>query len=106
MKNRIITVYELIGFMKDNKAPKKIKIYDEEFELIENHYYLGGTFAPSNDLYYKIARGYATLNDTVEILEEKEEDKRKLPHLFSYWIGRLGAYEDVLDFVNKGDKND
>ncbi len=81
MRNKKITVYDLISLMKDGKAPKNIKIYDEEFKLIENHYYLGETYAPSNDLYYKMARGFVTLNDTVEIISEGNDEKTNLVDL-------------------------
>ncbi len=66
-----ITIYELIGLIKDNKAPKKIKIYDDIFELLATHYYLNGILEREKDLYYKISGGYAILNDTVEILPEE-----------------------------------
>lgn len=72
-----ITMYELLGLVKDGKAPKKIKYkavileYDEE--LTDYYYYhnrnlFGYVFTACNDF----------LNDEVEIIEEPKKIK-KLP---------------------------
>lgn len=78
-----ITIYELLGLIKDGKAPKKIKYedkiytfydfvcgyYEEGFAGINNKKFL--TFR--NEQYYKV------LNDEVEILDEEEfEDIKPL----------------------------
>ncbi len=111
---KIITMYELLGLIKDDEAPKKIKIYDDIFELYGNHYYLANkVYDVSNDLYHKLAGGYAMLNDTIEILSEENKMKemvyqkdRKTEVLYSgtykgydFYIMNLGthptAYVDV-----------
>ncbi len=74
MKNKEITIYELIGLIKDGKAPKKIKIKENVFELIVSRYYLNKEFLVDNDLFYKITLGYITLDDTVEILPEENDE--------------------------------
>lgn len=67
-----ITMYELLGLVKDGKAPKKIKYkavileYDEE--LTDYYYYhnrnlFGYVFTACNDF----------LNDEVEIIEEPKK---------------------------------
>ena len=69
--NKEITIYELLGLVKDNKAPKKIKYEYSVYEL---------TFE-RNDYYCKQEMRWFTneinslgvLNDKVEILEEDED---------------------------------
>lgn len=74
---KTITLYELLGLIKDDKAPKKIKYedkiytfydfvcgyYEEGFAGINNKKFL--TFR--NEQYYKV------LNDEVEIISDEEE---------------------------------
>ncbi len=37
-------------------------------------------------------------------IKKYENDKHNYPHLFTFYSGILGAYEEVLDFVEKGGK--
>ena len=74
MKNKTITIYELMGLIKDNKAPKKIKIHQEIYEMIGSRYYINKEFTVDNDLFYKITLGYVTLDDTVEIVPEENDE--------------------------------
>ncbi len=73
---KIITMYELLGMVKDGKAPKKIKYEDDIYELTSN----------KND-YYNESNNYwftcqicslGALNDEVEILEEEKKIPEKL----------------------------
>ena len=69
MKNKI-SVYELLGLIKDGKAPKKI-IYQGnylEFDGEDYKYYKGAETLSEDSLVKYIAVG--NLNDTVEILQE------------------------------------
>lgn len=69
MKNKI-SVYDLLGLIKDGKAPKKI-IYQGnylEFDGEDYKYYKGAETLSEDSLVKYIAVG--NLNDTVEILEE------------------------------------
>lgn len=62
-----ITIYELLGMIKDNKAPKKV-IYDRliwNFEE-DNLYYCDNVWL---DDYCNISQ---VLNDEVEIIESQE----------------------------------
>ena len=67
-----ITFYELLGLVKDGKAPKKIKFgnieleYDEECEDYYS-YYGQGLFE------YKFGNCKNFLNDVVEIIEETKK---------------------------------
>ena len=72
--NKFITVYELLGLIKDGKAPKKIKWenmewnYDiennEYFTKYKKYYWLFEEYIPNNVNFMDC------LNDKVEILEE------------------------------------
>ena len=70
-----ITIYELLGLVKDGKAPKKIKCdsvilkYDEEYEDYW-YYYDRGLFE------YKFGKCIDFLNDEVEIIEEPKKIKK------------------------------
>ena len=68
--NNTITIYELLGLIKDGKAPKKI-IYQGnylEFDGEDYKYYKGAETLSEDSLVKYIAVG--NLNDTVEILQE------------------------------------
>ena len=79
-----ITFYELLGLVKDGKAPKKIKFgnieleYDEECEDYYS-YYGGGLFE------HKFGNCKNFLNDEVETIEEKKK------------IEKCKHYEDFLE---------
>lgn len=65
-----ITIYELLGLIKDGKAPKKIKVFSKTFELIENTNVIKNMYVDKDgdglfDEYWW------SLNDEVEILDEK-----------------------------------
>lgn len=74
-----ITIYELLGLIKDGKAPKKIKVtgniyeYDEELEFYytkrdkTNYRVLLGGLSEEINL---VANAF---NDNVEILDEEDE---------------------------------
>ena len=68
--NKTITIYELLGLIKDGKAPKKIEYQGNylEFDGEDYKYYKGAETLSEDSLVKYIAVG--NLNDTVEILEE------------------------------------
>lgn len=73
-----ITMYELLGLIKDNKAPKKIKYNNIELEYNKENedyfkYYGVGLFE------YKFETSTQFLNDYVEIIEEPKKIE-KLPY--------------------------
>lgn len=72
-----ITIYELLGLVKDGKAPKKIKYDGTIYEYSENNdfYYCGGL-----SLYREFAPNGNCLDKEVEIIEEpKKIEKLNLP---------------------------
>lgn len=65
-----ITIYELLGLVKDGKAPKKIKYDGTIYEYSENNdfYYCGGL-----SLYREFAPNGNCLDKEVEIIEEPKK---------------------------------
>lgn len=75
--NKEITIYELLGLIKDGQAPKKIKYYDRIFEY---EYQLKDYYYESYSLFEDgIEIISDSLNDKVEIIEEDKKIK-KLPY--------------------------
>lgn len=71
---KTITMYELLGMVKDGKAPKKIKYENREYYLYDNKSYLSTDKTRFFDRIY-----FCDLNIEVEILDEEEfEDIDKL----------------------------
>jgi hypothetical protein len=69
-----IKIYELLGLIKDGKAPKKVKYCDEIFTFNNDG---------CNFLYkYQVGKcqlfGCCKLNDEVEIIEEKKKIPEKI----------------------------
>lgn len=85
-----ITIYELIGLVKDGKAPKKIKYdniefeYDEEIEDYYCCYYHDGMGL----FEYIFEKSTQFLNDKVEIIEEPKK------------IEKITVREKTLGFPN------
>lgn len=80
--NKEITIYELLGLIKDGKAPKKIKYNNRTYEFKEieegtGYVYESGIvkFWLSNEIEFDISR---CLNEKVEILEEDKPIIEKL----------------------------
>ena len=82
-----ITIYELLGMIKDGKAPKEVKR--------EGHYYTYNEF--EKDYYEGMGYDYEylikntsndRLNDEVEIIEEKKKIPEKLNN-FTTSVGRV-----------------
>ena len=93
-----ITIYELLGLVKDGKAPKKIKYMDEIWEYVSTikgtGYQYYSTFFENwktlqNQVYLE-----ERLNDEVEIIEEPNK------------IEKIEMYEDEDGryFLNNRDK--
>lgn len=106
-----ITIYELLGLVKDGKAPKKIKYSNAELEYNEGcedyySYYGNGLFE------YKFGNCKNFLNGEVEIIEEPKKIE-KLDDNFSYrlkmkdilWNDNeviiVNKINELIDEVNK-----
>lgn len=97
-----VTVYELLGMIKDGKTPLKIK-YDGtlyEFDDTKNNYYENEICSINWD-YVAIY----CLNDTVEILEEKEIPEKLDKYadisgdLALEWSGSEKKLKDKIDEI-------
>lgn len=75
-----ITMYELLGLIKDGKAPKKIKIVSNNYN--KEFYFDGDVYMYKDEYeYYAMTDDISiemSLNDEVEILEEEKKIPEKL----------------------------
>ena len=109
-----ITMYELLGLVKDNKAPKKIKVtgtiydFDEEYGFYftrtkNGRIALGGKFNEINLIYN------FNSENTVEILEEEKKIPEKLTDLALTYnnkilVNKMNEIIDYLDYLkSKGE---
>lgn len=95
-------MYELLGLVKDGKAPKKIKYNDKIWRLASD-----GTYFIGSDYGYdfwvehgddKFEDESITLNDEVEILEEEKGIPEKLEYYddsIAWVIDGVGQLRDV-----------
>ena len=101
-----ITMYELLGMVKDNKAPKKIKWNDLIYEKSK--------YNKPQDCYYRINGGVPvwlldeikSLNDEVEIIEGEKKIPEKLISIarvegeFEYsWIKNEAVLKDKINEI-------
>ena len=93
-----ITMYELLGLVKDDKAPKEIKIGNIKLKYNEGCedyyiYYGKGLFE------YKFETSIQFLNDEVEIIEEEDKKIEKID------FGALNTQKEknrvMKDTINK-----
>lgn len=98
--NKIITMYELLGMMKDGKAPKRI-LYDNYIWSWTGDDYQ--TILKNEKEQFLITGMYYTwltefLNDTVEILEEEKKLPKKIEYYddsIAWVIDNVGQLSDV-----------
>ena len=104
MKNKTITVYELMGLIKDDKAPKQIK-YDVNilsFDFETNNYRDNEASFLFGDYIY----GQLHLDNTVEILPEEDnewEDIEEIENIDDFAVGNLTELNSKI--INKLIKN-
>lgn len=85
-----ITIYELLGLVKDGKAPKKIK-YDDKIWAYNNDSQDYCNFNETNDLFGNLFNRLATndfINNEVETIEEPKK------------IEKITVREKTLGFPN------
>ena len=122
--NNTINVYELLGLIKDGKAPKKIKYKDNNYIFTGYDYHCILTNIEKEFVGYRLIKNYiqdlqSILNEKVEILDEDkpiiepinidewseityEQNWELLKHDFNLntrlIIDRLGK---VIDYINR-----
>ena len=93
-----ITFYELLGLVKDGKAPKKIKYNNIELEYSEENedyfqYYGGGLFE------HKFENCINFLNDDVEIIEEDKKIEKLNDKLGLFGDGNTQKIINELNYT-------
>ena len=90
-----ITMYELLGMLKDGIAPKKIK-YDNCIFKYDGIYYMTEDDTTYLDEYCDLSR---VLNEEVEILEEKKIPEKLTTEYLAKSSQRV--QDDILDKINE-----
>lgn len=115
-----ITIYDLLGLVKEDKAPKKIKCYDEIFKLnevvsiVHDIYTMDNLYVDTEGL--KLFCEYNwQLNDEVEVIEEEKiiEDfklqctianhysKENIQCLANEMIKKMNILKDAINELKK-----
>ena len=103
--NKFITIYELLGLIKDGKAPKRIKWEDYIFSFYNDDYLCKNEdFVKNRETNYLLCYLFSfpesPLNIKVEILEEDKPIIEKISRL-NYQ--QIGTYQldnnDTLGFI-------
>lgn len=121
--NDFVTVYELLGLIKDGKAPKKIEYQGNvlEFDGEDYKYYKDADVLSEDSLVKYIAVG--NLNDKVEILEEDKPIIEKIDTTTENTLFTMECYtgipekaqdwnfnilkdklNELIDYINKKEK--
>ena len=111
MKNKI-SVYELLGLIKDGKAPKMIKYKDNNYIFTGYDYHCVLTDIEKGFVEYGLIENYnqdlqSILNEKVEILEEDKPIIEKLyigKNDITYDDGEIDDDELVDNFIDVKDK--
>ena len=114
--NNIISVYELLGLIKDGKAPKMIKYKDNNYIFTGYDYHCILTNIEKGFVEYRLIKNYiqdlqSILNEKVEILEEDKPiieklniDReplrgREVPRAIDYLLE--GRINEIIDYINR-----
>ena len=99
-----ITMYELIGLIKDGKAPKKIRyndnIYYSSKDRVDLHTYQTEESDTTRKLSLIIDNEYLNLNDYVEIIEE-DKKVEKMECSVESWFTPSQADIEIIKKVNE-----
>ena len=102
--NKVISVYELLGLIKDGKAPKMVKYKDNNYIFTGYDYHCILTNIEKGFVEYRLIKNYiqdlqSTLNEKVEILEEDKPtiEKISINGKDIHKLEELGIYEVIED---------
>lgn len=98
-----ITMYELLGMIKDGKVPLKFKVNDEIYEYDEDRGYICRHIGGWAYLYENLNKGYISLNDEVEILEEPIISKLYINNELQYDLEEKKIPEKLTDILRVDD---
>lgn len=94
---KTITLYDLLGLVKDGKAPKKIKYMGYIFEYDTNHKRYESYFDEQIWTLNDFVNVDDNLNDTVKIPND-EEEKKKIPEKLEEFGIQYNL--DYIDYKN------
>ena len=96
--NKEITIYELLGLIKDGNAPKKIKFSHEIFVFTDGRYKQKDNISEDNSMLGDYFRLDGMLNDIVKILDEENDEFEDIEE-----INEEALYEDdkVMNTINQ-----
>ena len=106
-----ITMYELLGLVKDGKAPNKVKYQNSIFSYNKEEKDYETILEDNSGLnLFNLVLVTPNLNDTVEILEEEKKIPEKLPFeegkindnefLAKYITHNRNAINKIIDYLN------
>ena len=118
--NNTISVYDLLGLIKDGKAPKKIMYNDNVYEFNEYDYRCIVTEIERGFVDRRLIKNYnqnlqSSLNEKVEILEEDKPIIEKInldreplkgkevPRAIDYLLE--GRINEIIDYINRKEKD-
>lgn len=109
---KTITMYELLGLIKEGKAPKKIKYNDYIYTVGRNtRKHFIDYYSEEDEWCFNYYVKYENLNDTVEILEEEKKIPEKIKDKYCSQISKVELaqkYNEIIDYLeylkSKGDK--
>lgn len=92
---KTITMYTLLGMVKDGKAPKKIKYQNEIYTTDDVEYfcYKSGNRTPLFEHIFDYYSDYDALNEEVIILDNLEEEK-KIPEKLDDFTIAVGKVDE------------
>ncbi len=96
-----ITMYELIGLIKDGKAPKKIKIHKTIYEWVFIHHeFCYADNSINRILLFEYYVRNNKLNDEIEIIEE-DKKVEKMECSVESWFTPSQADIEIIKKVNE-----
>ena len=108
-----ITIYDLLGMIKDGEAPNKIKYKNKIYQWKEYDVCYGkimtkkgwvkeyGYVAEENRTYFYLKHCYQGLNDEVEILEEPKGIPEKLKDVIKDGCIKAVNNFELMDKINE-----
>ena len=95
-----ITIYELLGMIKDGKAPKLIK-YDNIIWEYDGDYYS----SKNNTILEEYCNLTISLNDEVEILEEEKKIPEKLEDRARFQYSQIPTWLEKKEIIKAINEN-
>ena len=102
MENKIIAIYELLGLIREGKAPKQINILGITFYFNDDYYSLENIYKDDfGETWFQ--RININLGNTVEILQEENDEWGDIEELKNYPY--IVSQDDVINTINQIIKN-